>query len=288
MGKQHQKHFPRYKAWRSKGILELVHTDICGPMRTPSLNQNRYFILFIDDYSIMTWVYFKCEKAEVFTILKKFKNFIEKSSGHYRKTLRSDRGKEYTSTQVNKFCEDEGVKRQLTVGYALSKMASLNAKIELRDVEFDEGASWNREKDKVGKQTYLPRISIETPSQQSLQMEHSKQDESTGETSSVTPTSQSTTLPITQDDSSPESTPERVKALAEVYETCNFITIEPESYEVAAKDAKCVTDMNEEIKMIEKNNTWKLVDHPKDKEIIGVKWVYRTKLNTDGSIQNIK
>ena len=43
--------------------------------------------------------------------------------------------------------------------------------------------------------------------------------------------------------------------------------------------------MNEEIKMIEKNNTWKLVDKPQDKEAIGLKWVYKIKYNEDGSIQ---
>ncbi|CAL2254987.1 unnamed protein product [Prunus armeniaca] len=46
--------------------------------------------------------------------------------------------------------------------------------------------------------------------------------------------------------------------------------------------------MEEEIKTIEKNKTWKLVDRPKDKEIIGVKWVYKTKFNPDGSIQKHK
>ncbi|KAL0368055.1 UNVERIFIED_CONTAM: putative mitochondrial protein [Sesamum calycinum] len=40
--------------------------------------------------------------------------------------------------------------------------------------------------------------------------------------------------------------------------------------------------------MIEKNNTWELADRPKDKEVIGVKWIYKTKLNADGSIQKHK
>ena len=31
--------------------------------------------------------------------------------------LRSDRGKEYTSNEFDKFCEDEGMERQLSVGY---------------------------------------------------------------------------------------------------------------------------------------------------------------------------
>ncbi|KAL0350166.1 UNVERIFIED_CONTAM: Retrovirus-related Pol polyprotein from transposon RE1 [Sesamum radiatum] len=63
-GKQHKKPFPSGTSWRAKAVLELIHTDVCGPMRTPSHEQNRYFILFIDDYSRMTWVYFMREKSE--------------------------------------------------------------------------------------------------------------------------------------------------------------------------------------------------------------------------------
>ncbi|XP_050889637.1 uncharacterized protein LOC127094920 [Lathyrus oleraceus] len=47
----------------------------------------------------------------------KFKTFVEKQSGRFIKMLRSDRGKEYTSNEFHKFCEDEGVEIQLTVGY---------------------------------------------------------------------------------------------------------------------------------------------------------------------------
>lgn len=46
--------------------------------------------------------------------------------------------------------------------------------------------------------------------------------------------------------------------------------------------------METEIKMIKKNKTWELVDKPKDRKVIGVKWVYKTKLNPDGSIKKYK
>ena len=46
--------------------------------------------------------------------------------------------------------------------------------------------------------------------------------------------------------------------------------------------------MEEEIQMIEKNNTWELVNRPHGKDIIGVKRVYKTKLNPDGTIQKHK
>ena len=47
-GKQHRQPFPK-QAWRVSKKLQLVHIDLCGPQRTPSLNGNLYYILFIDD-----------------------------------------------------------------------------------------------------------------------------------------------------------------------------------------------------------------------------------------------
>nr|KYP41863.1 Retrovirus-related Pol polyprotein from transposon TNT 1-94 [Cajanus cajan]KYP41870.1 Retrovirus-related Pol polyprotein from transposon TNT 1-94 [Cajanus cajan] len=118
LGKQHRLPFSTGKAWRAKDLLELIHTDICGPMQMSSLHNNRYFILFIDDFSRMIWVYFIKAKSEVFGIFKKFKTLVEKQSGKQIKVLRSDRGKEYTSREFNKFCEDEGIEKQLTVAYS--------------------------------------------------------------------------------------------------------------------------------------------------------------------------
>ena len=46
--------------------------------------------------------------------------------------------------------------------------------------------------------------------------------------------------------------------------------------------------MQEEICMIEKNCTWELVDRPPSKNVIGVKWIFRTKLNADSTINKYK
>ena len=56
LGKMTRKPFPSGQAWRATKRLELIHTDVCGPMRTLSLENSRYFILFIDDYSRMTGI----------------------------------------------------------------------------------------------------------------------------------------------------------------------------------------------------------------------------------------
>ena len=46
--------------------------------------------------------------------------------------------------------------------------------------------------------------------------------------------------------------------------------------------------MDEEIECIEKNQTWELVDVPKDKDVINFKWIYKTKKDADGNVQKHK
>ncbi|KAK4395412.1 hypothetical protein Sango_1695500 [Sesamum angolense] len=64
--------------------------------------------------------------------------------------------------------------------------------------------------------------------------------------------------------------------------------LESENFEAAAKYKVWVQAMEEKIKMSEKSNTCELVDRPENKEVIGVKWIYKMKLNPDGSIQKNK
>jgi len=113
----HKLPFPKGGGLRAKEKLELVHTNVCGPMRTTSFGNSKYFILFIDDLTRMTWIYFLSEKAQVFDVFKKFVNLVETQSGCKIKTLRSDNGKEYTSKQFDKFWEDFGIQHQLSNVY---------------------------------------------------------------------------------------------------------------------------------------------------------------------------
>ncbi|RVW91763.1 Retrovirus-related Pol polyprotein from transposon RE1 [Vitis vinifera] len=59
-------------------------------------------------------------------------------------------------------------------------------------------------------------------------------------------------------------------------------------FEEVEKDDKWIEAMKEELRMIEKNDTWELVDKPQHRKVIGVKWVYRTKLNADARLDTIR
>ena len=78
LGKQHRNEFLVHQEKRQIGLLELIHTVLCGPMQTRSLGGASYFLTFIDDRSRYTWVYFIRRKGDVFECFKEFKTMIEK------------------------------------------------------------------------------------------------------------------------------------------------------------------------------------------------------------------
>lgn len=76
--------------------------------------------------------------------------------------------------------------------------------------------------------------------------------------------------------------------MVDVYQRCKIAVLEPASYTEAGKSDNWLAAMKEEIRMIEKNKTCELVDRPLNKHVIGVKWIFRTKLNPDGSVNKYK
>jgi hypothetical protein len=115
LGKQKREAFPT-SSWRATKYLELIHSDICGPMES-SFGGCRYFILFIDDHTRMTWAYFLKEKSEPFEKFVNFQHMVENKTREKVASLRTDNGGEFTSTEFNDYCRNNGIKRQLTNSY---------------------------------------------------------------------------------------------------------------------------------------------------------------------------
>jgi hypothetical protein len=89
-GKLHRLPFPRGESTRASTLLEIVHSDLCGPMRSESLGGARYVLTFIDDKSRKVFCYFLKSKSEVLERFKIFKAFVENDVGKRIKVLRSD------------------------------------------------------------------------------------------------------------------------------------------------------------------------------------------------------
>lgn len=79
----------------SSSPLELIHSHVWGPSPTSSFNNYNYYVIFVDDYSKYTWVYFLKRKSEIPFIFSRFKAQVENLLSHKIKTLRTDGGSEY-------------------------------------------------------------------------------------------------------------------------------------------------------------------------------------------------
>ena len=113
----------RKGAYRASELLELIHTDICGPINHKTICGNVYYITFIDDFSRFCHIQLLSEKAQSIEAFKVFKAEVELQLGRKIKTVRSDRGGEfygrYTETGQHKgpfamFLEEHGIKAQYT------------------------------------------------------------------------------------------------------------------------------------------------------------------------------
>ena len=98
---------------RSEGVLDLIHSNLCGSMSSISLTGFEYYITFINDFSRKTWIYFlRSKKSEDFLLrFQEFKALVDNQTGKNIKVLRSNNGGEYTSHAFNDFCRKESIRR---------------------------------------------------------------------------------------------------------------------------------------------------------------------------------
>ena len=116
-GKQHASPVPRQADTRATEPLQLVHSDICGPMQTASHAGHRYFVSFIDDCTRRTWIVPLAQKSGTLSAFKAFQSTVEKQTGRVIRTLRSDNGGEYESREFTEHLQRSGIVHQRSAPY---------------------------------------------------------------------------------------------------------------------------------------------------------------------------
>lgn len=116
-GRQTRLPFNKEESQHSKRPLEMIHSDICGPVTPVSHDSKKYILTFIDDYSHFAVVYLLETKTEV---LKHFKKYVNMAEAHFGKRIsrfRCDNGKEYDNAEFKNFCSERGIKIEFTISY---------------------------------------------------------------------------------------------------------------------------------------------------------------------------
>ena len=102
---------------RVSSHFHLVHSDIWGPINTPSLLGLRYFVIFVDDYSRVTYLYLMKERSELYSIFKSFYMEIKTQFNASLRIFCSDNAREYFHTSLSQFFDDHGIIHQSSCPY---------------------------------------------------------------------------------------------------------------------------------------------------------------------------
>ncbi|GJW44879.1 retrovirus-related pol polyprotein from transposon TNT 1-94 [Tanacetum coccineum] len=116
--------------------LELLHMDLCGPMRVASINGKKYILVIVDDYSRYTWVYFLHSKDETPEIIKKF---IAQAQLNYKAKvckIRTDNGTEFKNATLKAHYEKLGIMQQ----FSTARTPQQNGVVERRNRTLVEAA----------------------------------------------------------------------------------------------------------------------------------------------------
>ncbi|GJR39320.1 retrovirus-related pol polyprotein from transposon TNT 1-94 [Tanacetum coccineum] len=112
MGKAKRSSFKSKVVPSSKGRLNLLHMDLCGPMRVASINGKKYILVIVDDYSRYTWTLFLRSKDETPEVLKDFLTMIQRNLQAQVITVRTDRGTEFLNKTLHAYFKEEGIEHQ--------------------------------------------------------------------------------------------------------------------------------------------------------------------------------
>jgi len=97
----------------ARDLFELIHYNIWGAYRVPSLCGAQYFLIIVDDASRAVWVYLMKAKGEVSVLLQNFVIMVKTQFGKDVKIIRSDNGQEFLGP-MRQFYQEKGIIHQRT------------------------------------------------------------------------------------------------------------------------------------------------------------------------------
>nr|GEX50010.1 retrovirus-related Pol polyprotein from transposon TNT 1-94 [Tanacetum cinerariifolium] len=115
LGKAKRKSFHTKLTPSSKRRLQLLHIDLCGPMRVASINGKRYVLVIVDDYSRYTWTHFLRSKDKTPEVLIDFLRLVQRGLQAKVRVVRTDKGTEFLNQTLHAYFAAEGIQHQTSV-----------------------------------------------------------------------------------------------------------------------------------------------------------------------------
>nr|GFA32689.1 retrovirus-related Pol polyprotein from transposon TNT 1-94 [Tanacetum cinerariifolium] len=115
LGKAKRKSFQTKTTPSSKRRLQLLHMDLCGPMWVESINENKYVLVIVDDYSRYTWTHFLRSKDETPEVLIDFLRLVQRGLHDQVRIVRTDKGTEFWNKTLHAYFASKGIQHQTSV-----------------------------------------------------------------------------------------------------------------------------------------------------------------------------
>nr|GEW44109.1 hypothetical protein [Tanacetum cinerariifolium] len=154
-GKIHWKHHKSKTAFASNKPLYLLHMDLCGSMRVQSINEKRYVLVAVDDYSWYTWVFFIHSKDEASEVII---SFIKKTQVNLQlqvQRVQTNNGTEFKNKTLAKFFDVVGITQQFSAArtpqqndeaseviISFIKKTQVNLQLQVQRIRTDNGAEF--------------------------------------------------------------------------------------------------------------------------------------------------
>ncbi|KAL0434645.1 UNVERIFIED_CONTAM: Retrovirus-related Pol polyprotein from transposon TNT 1-94 [Sesamum radiatum] len=229
----------------ANGLLDLVYTDVCGPLSIPARGGFSYFITFTVDHSRHGYVYLMRYKSEAFGRFKEYRLEVENQTIPKIKAIRLDRGGEYLSGEFIDYLKENGILSQWTpLGTPQLNGVAKRRNRSRRDEVLIEESSGEPQHDS---------------------------------TTSFKPTVHTDGGPVLRRSTRESQVPERYGFGGLTSQLDN----DPKTYGEAMSDIdsdKWLEVMKSEMDSMGSNQVWTLVDPPKGARPVGCKWVYKRKL----------
>ncbi|GJW49619.1 retrovirus-related pol polyprotein from transposon TNT 1-94 [Tanacetum coccineum] len=115
LGKAKRKSFKTKNTPSSNRRLQILHMDLCGPMRVESFNGKKYMLVIVDDYSRYTWTYFLRSKDETPEVLIDFLKLVQIGLHAQVRTVRNDKGTKFLNKTLHAYFAQEGIEQRTFV-----------------------------------------------------------------------------------------------------------------------------------------------------------------------------
>ena len=115
-GKSSRQFFPQSDS-ETLNSFDLIHSDVCGPMRTQAKHGHLYVLTVTDDLTRFSWVYFLKDKASAYSYLEEFLTMVETQFKTKVSKLRTDQGGEFLNDRLRVILTTRGILHQTTNAY---------------------------------------------------------------------------------------------------------------------------------------------------------------------------